>query len=105
MTIDNETLVGFAALLISLIGGVATVPFINLIKRRFDISGRWAQLLTVAVAVILGIAILIAQGVLTPANVTFENAPWVLLTVLGASQAEFFRIKTKEPESAPEEIH
>lgn len=92
-------LVQVAAIIISLIGGVSTVPVINWVKGQLNLDGRWAQVLTAAVATIIAILTMVVQGALAPGTVTAENLSVVFTAVLVASQAEYARIRRQEKES------
>lgn len=88
-----ELAVQLAAILVGLIGGVATVPFVNWLKGVLKINGRYVQILVAVVSVIVAILTLVAQGQLAPETITQENLSAVFLAVLVAGQAEYNRIK------------
>ena len=89
------TVVEVATFLLALVGGVLSVPIVDWLKEAAGIDGRLAQVLTVAVSVIMAILTLTVGGVLSPDSVTPENVGSVLLAVLLASQAEYNRLRQK----------
>ena len=94
-TTDWQAIVGFAYVVYGLVGGVATVPLIRRIKERFEISGRWAQVLTVAVTIVVAAIGLVAGGAVSPEPLTFAHIVELLTLLLLASQAEYQRVKAK----------
>ena len=89
------TVVEIATFLLALIGGVLSVPIVDWLKDAAGIDGRLAQVLTVAVSVIMAILTLTVGGVLSPDSVTAENVGSVLLAVLVAGQAEYNQLRRK----------
>lgn len=97
---DTQLIVQIAGVLVSLVAGVGVVPIVDWLKTTLNASGRWSQLLTVAVCTVVATVALMAEGQLAPEAVTAENAGIVFLAVLKASQAEYNRVRRKR-EKAP----
>lgn len=90
-----DAIVGLSAALLTLIGGMATVPLINKLKNFLGWSGRKAQLLTVGVSIIVAFVGLVATGAVSPEPMTPANLIELFTLVLLASQAEYNRIKNQ----------
>lgn len=90
---DWNAVLGFAYVLYGLVGGVATVPLINRLKTRLNITGRWVQALTVGVTTAVAALGLLAGGAISPEPLTFAHVMELLTLLLVASQAEYQRIK------------
>lgn len=86
-------IVGLAGAVLSLVGGVATVPLINHIKTTFNWSGRTAQALTIVASIVVAGLTVIATGAVNPEPISVAYIIELLTLVLVASQAEYQRIK------------
>ena len=90
-----EVLVKIAAFVLSLVGGVASVPLIGRLKSTLGWAGRKVQFLTLVVSVAVAFLTLVVSGLLTPEPITSEYILSSLLLVMVASQAEYQRLKAK----------
>jgi hypothetical protein len=83
-----------AAVVLSIIGGVASYHIINKIKDTLGLtSSRHIQVLTAIVATVIALLSLIVAGTLTPAPINLGYIVQTFTLVLVASQAEYQRIK------------
>ena len=91
-----SVLIQVAGIILSLIGGVGTVPLVNWLKGALNISGRWVQILTAAVAVLVATLTMLVSGAISPQPLTSDYVIGLFAAVLTASQAEYNRIARKE---------
>ncbi len=91
------TLVKFLSVVLTLVGGVATVPLVNWLKGLLGWTGRKAQLLVAAVSVFIATSTLIVTGAISPVPMTTDYVISLFTLVLLASQAEYQRI-SKPPQ-------
>lgn len=102
---DNwPELVKMAAVFLSLVGGTASVPLINKLKEWLNVDGRWAQIVTLLVSIVVAALSLIVSGVLTPEPLTSQYVITTLTLVMLASQAEYNRIKSLDAKMRAEFI-
>ncbi len=90
-------------ILISVLVGCLGVPLINLLKRRLKLVDEAALLLTFAVSLILGAAVLFMAGMLTGESFTPGNLAATLsmvFTTAGIIYRLIFKEKTPEPAPA-----
>jgi len=93
MSTEMQIVVQIASIFIALVGGVGSVPVIEWFKAKFELGARYTQLVVAIVSTLLGVALLIVQGILVPEAMTPENISTLFLAVLMAGQAEYARIK------------
>lgn len=82
-----------AILLVALVGGAATVPVVRWLKDALGTSGKGTIALAVVVSAVLGIAGLIAEGVLTPDTMQPENLSTWGLAIFVASQVIYRQLR------------
>lgn len=91
--INWTLIVQIAGIVLSLIGGAASVPVVNWLKGALGLAGRGAQILTAVVAVLIAILALIVSGAIAPEPLTADYVIGLFTAVLVASQAEYQRLK------------
>jgi len=89
-----ELLVQIATILVAFFGGgKAAVPLVNGLKNLLGASGNAALLITVIVSVVLGIATLVVEGLITPDAFTIGNLSALVIAVYAASQKFYEELK------------
>lgn len=93
---DWSGVVQLAAIVLGLIGGVATVPLVNSIKGYLNLKGRAVQVLVAVVSVLVALLTVIVDGTFNPNFVmTSDYVISLFAVVLTASQAEYQRTQKK----------
>jgi hypothetical protein len=81
----------FAIVIAALAAGGGMVYAVNWLKGALGVEGNWARLLTLVVAVVVALAIGLADGVIS-AEFQPESLSVILLYVIGASQYWYNKI-------------
>ena len=74
-------------------GGTFTVPVIRWIKSRLNTNGMWTNVLVWAFAVLVTLAIYIAEGSLAPGSVSPETWGLLVLAIVGQAEVRYRQIK------------
>ncbi len=100
MSESLSAVVQIATIIVMLAGGVKSVPLLQWIKVRLNLTKGWSRVATVTLGVILAIAGLLVNGAITAASFAPELAVELFLAVLIASQSEYNRLKRQHPSMA-----
>jgi len=88
-------LIQAATILVSFFGGgAALVPIINWLKKVLKLDGNMALGLTLVFSLIMGLAVMLVEGQITPDSFTVANFSVLFLAIYAASQKFYDKLKT-----------
>jgi len=95
MNIDwFELLIQIATILVAFFGGgAALVPVVNWLKGILKLDGNLALLLVIVVSMVMGTAVMFAEGQITPDSFTVANLSTLTIAVYVASQKFYEQLK------------
>ena len=88
-----DLLVQVAGIVLAVIGGFGAVPAVNWLKGVLKLEGSGAIALTVAFAVVWGIAELLVGGQINQDALTVGNLAAIVTAVFAISQAKYNSLK------------
>jgi hypothetical protein len=89
-----------AVIVVALLAGGAAVEVIDWLKRALGLEGNGALAVTALVAVLLTLATMVVEHVLTPGAVGVDNFGAVFVTIFMASQVRFRMLREQADRAA-----